>query len=100
MEDHLLVPAEPPLFVFAECEDVPPLEQRLAFGRFLEAQDHPAGGRLAAPRLPHQPERLALADEEADVVDGLDRSHLALEDEALGDGEIDRKSTRLNSSHT
>jgi len=52
----------------------------------LQAKDHPAGRGLPAPRLADQPQGFSLADEEADIVDRLDRPHLTLEDEALGHG--------------
>src|SRR6266513_199703 len=85
LEDDLHVPAQPAQLFLAELEDVPSLEERLPGRRLLEPQDHPARRRLAAAGLSHEPEGLALADEKADVVDGLDGPHLPLEDEALGD---------------
>ena len=47
-----------------------------------------AEGRLAAARLAHQPERLALLELEADVVDGLEAGDLLLEHDALGHREV------------
>ena len=51
-----------------------PFEHDDAAGRLGEAQQRAAGGRLAAPRLPHQTERLARPQVEADVADRLHRA--------------------------
>ena len=56
-------------------------------GRVVEPQDRPPGRRLAAARLADEPERLALGDVEADVVDRLDLADLAPE-HALVDREV------------
>ena len=49
--------------------------------------DQPSGGRLAAPRLAHQPERLALPEEKLTPSTAWTRADLLLEDDPLGDGE-------------
>ena len=59
--------------------DVGAVDQDLALGRLLEAGDHPQRRRLAAAARAEQREELALADREAELVDGGEVA------EALGD---------------
>ena len=54
----------------------------------LEGDGEASDGGLAAARLPHQAEGLALADGEGDVGDGLDAADLSLEQRPGGDGEL------------
>src|SRR5690606_30316560 len=62
-------------------------EQHLAAGR-LDSPQHALGrGGLAAAALAHQAEDLAVVDNEADVVDGLDVADGPLDETAL-DGEV------------
>ena len=75
---------EPPA---AELRDVGPVEDDAAAGRLDQAQQHAADGGLAAAGLADEAERLAPADGEADVVDGLDLADLAMQD-AADDGEV------------
>ena len=56
-----------------EREHVFAAEPHLARRRLDQPQDAAAGRRLAAARLADQPERLALLDREAHVVDRRDR---------------------------
>ena len=55
--------------------DVDAVEGELARGRLLQPHQHPAEGRLAAARLAHDAERLALVQVEGDAVQRLDVSH-------------------------
>ena len=56
-------------------------------GGLEQAHQQARGGALAAAGLPHQPERLAAAQLEADPGDGLDGVDLALEHHAARDRE-------------
>src|SRR4029453_1830456 len=79
LEDDLYVPthAEHPLAVVTQY--VLAVEDHLALRRFQKAQ-HEAGERaLAAPRLPHEPERLPAAHGEVDAAHGLPVSDRALQ---------------------
>src|SRR5215217_3796079 len=79
LEDDLHVPphAEHPLAVVTQY--VLAVEDHLALRRFQKAQ-HEAGERaLAAPRLPHEPERLPAAHGEVDSVHSLDVPDRALQ---------------------
>ena len=51
-------------------------------GRLLQAEDDPAQGRFAAARFPHETQRLAGENPQADPVDRPDRSDPAQEDPA------------------
>ena len=72
LEDHLHLRPQRPQRAALEPGDVAALELDRAGGRIVEPQDRAAGGGLAAAGLADEPERLALADLEADVVDRLD----------------------------
>ena len=61
------------------------LEPDLSRRRLDETENRAPGGRLAAPRLADDAQRLAARDVEGDVADGLNRAHLARE-HALLDG--------------
>ena len=70
LEDDLhLAPRHPQRLAF-QARDVVPVEpDRSGIG--VQQADHEAGeGRLPAPRLPHQPERLSGRDREGDAVHG------------------------------
>src|SRR6185503_13099922 len=69
--------------VAAHARHILALEPDLARTGFDQAQDAAAGRRLAAARFAHQAQRLALADLEADAVDGMDLVYGAREDAAL-----------------
>ena len=56
--------------------------------RLGQLQDRPAQRRLAAARLAHQPERLALAQREADVVHRLHPGDLAVDHDSRLDREV------------
>src|SRR5205085_8011719 len=68
--------------------DVLAVEQDLARGRVEQPDEQAGGGALAAPGLPHDPQRLALLDVERDVIDRLDRPDLLLEDDPAADREV------------
>ena len=58
--------------------------------RGVHQPDHGSSERrLAAAGLPHQPERLAALDVERDAVHGAHGADLSLEDDPLGDREVD-----------
>src|SRR5262249_37593229 len=59
-----------------------------AVGDVVQPEQAPAEGRLAAPGLADQAQRLALENLEADPVDCVHPRHLALEDDALLDREV------------
>src|SRR5450759_436801 len=65
------------------------LVEHAAGGGPDELQDSAPGGALAAAALADQAQRLAAADLEVDAVDRVHGSHLVLEDDAAGDGEVD-----------
>src|SRR5439155_18255854 len=67
--------------------DVLVAEPHLARGRLDEAEDAAAGGGLAAPRLPHQAQRLSLDDLEGHVIHGVHARDLPGE-ETAADGEV------------
>ena len=67
-----------------------PFEAHLPAGGGHQAQDGAAHSGLAAARLAHQAQRLAAADEEADVVHGLDPGNGALKQAAAHREELDQ----------
>src|SRR5262249_45395247 len=85
--DHLHLSPDRPQRIVVERREVAPLEHDLPAGGPLELQDAPAGGRLAAPGLAHQAERLTAADLEAHAVDGADQAAPASE-QAAADLEV------------
>ena len=64
LEHQLQIAAAATELLPLERGDVGSLEPDLARSRPLQAHDHPANGRLAAPRLSHQAEGLTLLDPE------------------------------------
>ncbi len=64
-----------------------PVEQHLSGGGRDEVEQHAPGGGLAAPRLPHEAERLALVHTEGDPGDGRHLPHRPAEQTAT-DGEV------------
>ena len=88
LEDHLHAPAHLPHVLATEPRQLDAVELHLAGRRLVELQDRAAGRRLAAPRLPDEPERLALLDEEIDAVDRAHCPDLALEDDPLRQREV------------
>src|SRR5215210_7062737 len=79
LKDDLYVPAhaEHPLAVVTQY--VLAVEDHLALRRFQKAQDEAGERALAAPRLPHEPERLPTLHREVDAVHGLHVSNRALQ---------------------
>jgi hypothetical protein len=69
--------------------DVVALEEDLAFGDVLHAQDGQARGRLAAARFADEAERFAAVQGERHAVDGLHRADLLADHRARVDGEVD-----------
>ena len=75
LENDLHVAAHDLQFLGLEGEDILAVEMDRAAGRLDQAQHGAPDGGLSAARFAHQPQGLALADKEADVVHGL---HLQL----------------------
>src|SRR5579884_2172200 len=75
LEDDLHLAADRPQRALAEMGDVAPVEPHDARGRLEQPDDEARGRRLAATRLADDPERLAAAHGQGDV---LDRVHDAL----------------------
>ena len=76
LEDDLHPFPQTAQILLVELEDVPALECRGACGRFLQPENSPANGRLAAARLAHQRQRFSSPDRERDPVDRPDRRRL------------------------
>ena len=57
-------------FVGRQHGNIASAEQDIAFGRMLEAGDHPEQGRLAATGRTEQRQKLVLLDGQGDIVDG------------------------------
>ena len=100
LEDDLHVAPQVAQRALVEGGDVLVLEPHLARGGLDEAEDAAAGGGLAAARLAHEAERLALQDLHGDVVHRVDAGDFARE-EAPADGEVlleilDSKERRLS----
>src|SRR2546428_8458442 len=72
LEDHLDAAAEVLEVRAPQSRDVFAVEQKLAFGGLFELHEQPAGRRLAAARLPDDPQDLAPLDRKVDSVDGVD----------------------------
>ena len=83
LEDDLHVAAQRTQVVAVHAPDVGALEPDLARAGLDQPQDAAAGRRLAAARFAHQAQGLALADVEADAVDGVNLVDGAREDAAL-----------------
>jgi len=71
----------------AQLRDVAPLELDGTGRGFFGRQHELRRGRLAAPGLSHEPERLARLDRKADPVDGLDHAP-CLAEERAANGEV------------
>src|SRR5204863_8319400 len=72
LEDDLHLAAIGPHLGLAETDDLATLDLHRTGGGLDRAQHRAAGRGLAAARLAHQPQRLALADREAHAIDGID----------------------------
>jgi hypothetical protein len=96
LEDHLHPPAQDAELALAEPRDVGPVEHDAPARRVVEPQDRAADRRLAAAGLSDEPQRLAAANLEADVVDGLDVTDVAVEHDARFDREVDLEILQLN----
>src|SRR5918994_1754447 len=80
LEDDLHVPAHDEHLLAVVPEYVLAVEDHLPLRRFQKAQDESGERALAAPGLPHEPERLPAAHGEVDAVHGLDVPDRALQD--------------------
>ena len=88
LEDDLHAAAHAADVAAPHLGEVLPLEDDVAGGGLVEHQHTAADGGLAAAALAHQAQGLAPADEEGDLVDGLDVGDLALKDDAGGYREV------------
>jgi hypothetical protein len=79
LEDHLQVAPGGEEFRARGRGQVAPVQDHAAGGRGDQLQDRAGEGRLAAARLPDQPEHLPRADREGDAVDRPDRADVALD---------------------
>ncbi len=98
LEDDLHVAAQALHLGARGAHDVDALEGDLAGGRLDQAQHAAPGGRLAAPALADEPQRLALVDVEGDAVDRVDVAGRALQHTAL-DGEVLLEVADLEQAH-
>ena len=89
LEDHLHAAPLLAQGAAGEMREVGARVEHAPGRRADELQDGAARRALAAAALADQPERLALLDLEVDAVDRVDGAHLALEDDAAGDREVD-----------
>ena len=72
------------------------VEDDLAAGRLVQAQERAADRRLAAPRLADEPERLAALDRERDAVDRLHVADVAVHHDPAPDREPDAEVVDLD----
>ena len=87
LEDHLHLAAEVPEVAALRLRDVLPLELDRPLGRLVQAHHDAGERRLPAPRLPHQPHRLALEDLQIHAVDRVHVADPLLEQDPAGDRE-------------
>ena len=88
LEDHLHVAPQRLELGARRVRDVVALVDDLAAGGLQQPRQQPRGGRLAAARLPHEAEGLALEDVEGDAVDGAHGADLLLQDDPLAQREV------------
>src|SRR5215212_6249411 len=79
LEDDLHVPPHVEHLLAVVAQYVLALEDHRSLSRFQQPEDESRQRALAAPRLPHQPERLALSDREVHTVHSLHVSHGTLQ---------------------
>src|SRR5262249_2059788 len=87
LEDDLDAAPQCPELLVLELGEVDAVIEDFAGGRPLEQQDAPAGRRLAATTLAHQPQRLPPAKREVDAVDRPNLADRAAREDALADRE-------------
>ena len=88
LENYLHLAAHGPHLTGACLSHINPVEQYLAFGRLVQAEDAAPGGGFTATGFAYQAQRLAPAHGEADVVNRLDIGYGALEQNSGGNGEV------------
>ena len=96
LEHHLHPPAKWPQLGLAQVRDVGPLEQHAAAGWLVQPEHRPTDGRLPAPRLADEPDRLTPGDRQRDAVDRLDVADVAVEEHTALDGEPDAEVVQLD----
>ena len=74
LEDDLHLPAQLLHLLGAQGQHVPALEEHLAAGGFVEAQDSPAHGGLSAAGLAYHAQGFARMDGKTDVVHRMEHS--------------------------
>src|SRR5919108_2667317 len=82
--------------MLAKRRDVAPVEHDATVGRLVQTQDRPPDGRLATAGLADEPDGLAAADRERDVVDRSDVTDVAVEHESALDREVDLQVLELD----
>src|SRR5215216_5994909 len=80
--------AHPAHIAAIELGQILALEDDFSVSRLVELQNRPASGRLAAPGLADETQRLSWFDVERDAVHGLNRTNLPLEDDSPRQGEV------------
>src|SRR5699024_4549518 len=88
LEDELDVLAVRQHLLVGQRRDVGALEVDLPAGRIVQLRQNPSGRRLAATRLPHEPQRLSGVQLETDAVDGLYMTDRASDQPARLDREV------------
>jgi hypothetical protein len=88
LEDHLHPAAHLAHLLAAERRELGAVELHRPRGRLVKLEDRASGRRLAAARLAHETQRLALLHEEVDAVHRAHRADLALEDDPLREREV------------
>jgi hypothetical protein len=89
LEDHLHPASQLADASLAALGDVLAVKEDPAGGRLVEAQDRAADGRLPAPGLADEAERLAALDLQRDVINRLDVADMAVEQDPALDREVD-----------
>ena len=89
LEDHLHPAPQRAELALAQVGDVDAVEDDLARGRVVEAQQRAPDRGLAAPGLSDEPEGLAALDVDRDAVDRLHVADVAVEHDPAADREPD-----------
>src|ERR687897_3032843 len=96
LEDHLHATAKRTQLTLVQMCDLLAVEDDPAVDGLVEPQDRAPDRRLAAAGLADEPERLAAANLERDVVDGADVTDVPIQDETALDREVDLQPIHLD----
>ncbi len=96
LEDHLHPAPQRSQLALAQRGDIATVEHDPPGRRLVEPEDRPTDGRLAAARFAHEPEGLAAADRQRDVVDSANVADVAVEHDAALDREPDPQVLELD----